>query len=328
MAMIFGRFGLRVKWVAVLLPLVTVAFIFQSCKSAKPVANQVSRGDDEIEKLSQFREAIRPFFQPMRVVEGDWLKSFPEEGQTFDEYRAANALKLESTQNAIDVLPVGKISDREQIAVEAAAEYLQAFYGLRTRLKPSIQLTSIPANYKRAHPTEGRVQLKTDYFLNELLPKRKEPDSAALIAFTSFDLYPGEDWNYVFGMASLDRGIGVWSLARMGDDSGPSPDNNRFVSRILKLAVHETGHMFGMRHCTKYECVMSGTNHLGETDRRPLDTCPECTAKIVWKLKYPASERYRRLEDVSLKLGFESESRLFAEKYQAVREIEVNPVRR
>ena len=35
--------------------------------------------------------------------------------------------------------------------------------------------------------------------------------------------------------------------------------------------MHETGHMFSMRHCTKYECLMSGTNHMGETDRRPLE---------------------------------------------------------
>src|SRR3712207_7363776 len=37
--------------------------------------------------------------------------------------------------------------------------------------------------------------------------------------------------------------------------------------RTLKIAAHETGHMFSVRHCTKYECVMNGSNHLGETDR-------------------------------------------------------------
>jgi archaemetzincin len=59
--------------------------------------------------------------------------------------------------------------------------------------------------------------------------------------------------------------------------------------------MHETGHMFGMRHCTKYECLMSGTNHLAETDRRPLDNCPQCMAKVAWAMNYDTVERYKNL---------------------------------
>ena len=59
--------------------------------------------------------------------------------------------------------------------------------------------------------------------------------------------------------------------------------------------MHETGHMFSMRHCTKYECLMSGTNHIAETDRRPLDNCPECMAKVAWAMKYDPVERYNAL---------------------------------
>ena len=46
-------------------------------------------------------------------------------------------------------------------------------------------------------------------------------------------------------------------------------------NQLKGVIAHETGHMFSMRHCTKYECLMSGTNHLNETDRRPIDACPE-----------------------------------------------------
>src|SRR5690606_25214957 len=107
------------------------------------------------------------------------------------------------------------------------------------------------------------------------------------------DLFPNESMNYVFGQASFDARVGVWSLARLDDNAS----YDKFLRRTLKIAAHETGHMFSMRHCIKYECLMSGTNHLGETDRRPIDACPECTAKICWLSDISAADRYRKLAE-------------------------------
>jgi predicted Zn-dependent protease len=44
----------------------------------------------------------------------------------------------------------------------------------------------------------------------------------------------------------------------------------RFRRRTLKIAIHETGHMFGMRHCTLFDCGMNGANHQDEADRHPI----------------------------------------------------------
>ena len=57
-----------------------------------------------------------------------------------------------------------------------------------------------------------RRQVKTGYFLNEVLPGLLPNNAAALIAFTNDDLYPDESMNYVFGQASFDRRVGIWSL--------------------------------------------------------------------------------------------------------------------
>lgn len=84
--------------------------------------------------------------------------------------------------------------------------------------------------------------------------------------------------------------------------------------------MHETGHMFTMLHCTKYECLMSGSNHLGETDRRPVDVCPECMAKIAWAMKYQPNERYRKLSKFWKEQGFAELSEEFAAKEIAVTE--------
>jgi len=65
--------------------------------------------------------------------------------------------------------------------------------------------------------------------------------------------------------------------------------------RAIKLALHETGHMLGLRHCTAYRCGMNGTNNLQETDRCPLAFCPVCEEKLWWALGLDPQRRYEPL---------------------------------
>ena len=138
-------------------------------------------------------------------------------------------------------------------------------------------------------------------------------DAAAVIALTNEDLFPEDTTNYVFGQASLENRVGVWSLERLGQNA----DYDTFLRRTLKIAAHETGHMFSMKHCTKYECVMSGTNYLGETDSRPIDACPECMAKICWLSNTSPKDRYDRLAAFCRKYGMTKEAEDFTRKSAA-----------
>jgi archaemetzincin len=45
---------------------------------------------------------------------------------------------------------------------------------------------------------------------------------------------------------------------------------------------HEVGHLLGIRHCVFALCLMNGSNHLGEGERRPLQLCPLDTKK--WRM--------------------------------------------
>jgi archaemetzincin len=53
--------------------------------------------------------------------------------------------------------------------------------------------------------------------------------------------------------------------------------------------------MFGIRHCVYYECVMNGSNHLQESDSRPLELCVVCLRKLQSNIKFDILERYKRL---------------------------------
>jgi archaemetzincin len=52
--------------------------------------------------------------------------------------------------------------------------------------------------------------------------------------------------------------------------------------RTLHVAIHETGHMFGIKHCIGFECCMNGSNSLFELDRQENRMCHECLAKVCW----------------------------------------------
>lgn len=103
-----------------------------------------------------------------------------------------------------------------------------------------------------------------------------------MLGLTATDLWPGQGWNFVFGQASLSERVGVWSLYRYGDPAAGDEERLLCLRRTLKVAGHETGHMFGLPHCTAYECGMNGSNHTEEMDSRPLAFCAQCAAKLWW----------------------------------------------
>jgi archaemetzincin len=107
----------------------------------------------------------------------------------------------------------------------------------------------------------------------------------------------------------------VWSLRRLGD---PELEPKTFLRRMLKIAMHETGHMFGIRHCTRFDCGMNGANHQDEADGQPMWFCPEEEMKIWWGFGVEPAERYRRLAEFSATKGLEHEADFWRLSEQAV----------
>ena len=128
---------------------------------------------------------------------------------------------------------------------------------------------------------EETYGLKTDYSrilepLDEAYnPRRDQYDASILLRYLiqnkerdlalwviDKDLYC-ENMNFIFGYASIGQGA-ILSIYRL--DS---------IELIQKEAIHEIGHVMGLRHC-KNDCVMQFSNSLAEARLKPMTLCERC----------------------------------------------------
>lgn len=305
---------LRFGWVLFLfmLPVSCLRVEQSAVNSAPPAKQTISPPAD----LQESMKAVEAFFKPMtKHGPDDWLASHTESGQTFEEYLNENPTLPTVERNAIYIQPLGTFTSKQNRIIRSTAEGLEAFYGLPVNMLPTKTFAPKLADKDfRIHGYPIRRQIKTGYILNEILAPALPRNAAALIALTSEDLFPDDSMNFVFGQASFDARVGVWSLFRLAEDADPKT----FLLRTVKIAAHETGHMFSIRHCTKYECVMSGSNHIVETDSHPLDACPECMAKIAWLSHVAPVERYKTLAAFCRRHGLKTEADEFERKAAAL----------
>ncbi|WP_299455188.1 archaemetzincin [uncultured Microscilla sp.] len=225
----------------------------------------------------------------------DWLTLHKETGQSFKQYSVLARKTKKNTANIFYIQPIGKFNDKQQEILQLTGKYLNIFYQLPVRFLPLISPQEIPAHARRKNPHTKQPQVLSTYLLSEVLKKNFPKDAALVIGFTSEDLYPAPQWNFVFGQASLSDKVGVWSMSRFGDPS-LTANYNLCLLRTFKTATHETGHMLGIYHCIAYHCNMGGSNHLQELDKKPVWFCPECLTKICWKQDIDPAKRYKDLE--------------------------------
>ena len=237
--------------------------------------------------------AFSPIAAPLA---DDWLAQHAEAGQTFDQYLRGRPNRPGPGRRTIYLEPIGAA---RAASIEVLADFARAHFQLPVEVLPAIDLEETGARVRDRG--EYRQLLAPDVLAH--LKTRLPRDAYCLIGLTATDLYPEESWNFVFGMATLRERVGVYSTARYQpsfygeEDQYPSPE--RWVlRRSMKVMAHEIGHMFGMEHCTFYECVMNGSNHLEETDRRPAHLCPVCLRKLHYAVGFDPARRYRDLERV------------------------------
>jgi archaemetzincin len=274
-----------------------VALLGYACRTTTAPPDSIPpAAEGEVEGLRALSKRLRPLQAKLPEPEpGDWLASHEESGQTFEEWLGADPMTARAERRVIYVQPLGEMSDTQRRVVDLSARFLGLYFQLPVKVLEPLADSVVPAGHQRNHPRWGMRQLHSVYILDEVLRPRLPADAAALIAFTAIDLYPEESWNFVFGQASLQHRVGVWSIYRKGDPDASPLEFRRVLARTLRTATHETGHMFSIHHCTAYSCNLCGSNSLQESDRHPLQLCAECLPKVLFATQADASARYEEL---------------------------------
>ncbi|MFQ5806076.1 MAG: archaemetzincin [Phycisphaerae bacterium] len=268
------------------------------------------------------RRALTPADDFERIPEpgpSDWLANHPEEGQTFEGFVRSHPNRPDKKRGKLYLQPLGEFDlrapgesgKRQTLPLDRLQQFAAAFFMTDVEVLPAVSLAESGVATRR-NPYTGNTQVLTGDILR-LLRKKLPDDAYALLGITMVDLYPSESWNFVFGQASLRHRVGVYSFTRYdprfyGDEPGKDWQT-LMLRRSCKVLAHETAHMFGVKHCIYFHCLMNGSNHLGESDARPLHLCPVDLRKLHHSVGFDVVERYRRLREFCKEVDFGDEAR-------------------
>lgn len=112
------------------------------------------------------------------------------------------------------------------------------------------------------------------------LERTCDPD-ARILGVATRDLFVPV-LTFVFGEAQLDGNCAVVSTARLRDEFYGLPAREDLLRlRLIKEAVHELGHTFGLRHCPDWRCVMTSSHAVERIDVKEADFCPKCRKTVA-----------------------------------------------
>ncbi len=235
------------------------------------------------------------------------MREHPEAGQTFDAFVKSRRNTPNARRNKIILQPLGNFHVHRSPSLEILQEYASAYFALKVKIRSPLDISYSEVT-TRTNPITGNRQILAGDVL-ALLRQHILTSDFCILAITMEDLYPDPWWNFVFGQASFWERIGVFSFARYdpafyGERRG-ADYQELLLRRSCKVLVHETAHMFFLQHCIFFKCVLNGSNHLQESDSRPLSLCPVCLRKLQYSIGFDVVDRYRRLLRLYRKIGFD-----------------------
>jgi archaemetzincin len=168
-------------------------------------------------------------------------------------------------------MALSTLDETEEDVLEAIRSALEEQFPVSVRRTPAPPL---PA----AGWDEKRRQYSAPAVLESLLRSNSSADKH--LAITKADLFIPM-LTFVYGQAQLGGKGALVSLARLRQEFYSLPPNARLLaSRARKEAVHETGHLFGLVHCSADQCAMRLSTNISQLDRKGEGLCLACAARV------------------------------------------------
>jgi archaemetzincin len=158
--------------------------------------------------------------------------------------------------------------------LEHLAAALARAFRTRCQIRPELFDVSFAWDAKRQQHYSTAVLQR--------LERASDPD-VRVLGVTACDLFVPV-LTFVFGEAQLEGNCAVVSFARLQEEVYGMPARPELLrERLLKEAVHELGHTFGLRHCGDWECVMTSSHAVERLDVKSSAFCAKC-GKAVFEM--------------------------------------------
>jgi len=180
----------------------------------------------------------------------------------------------------IAVLPLGRVGED---ILRVVADSLQGILRLPVDLRE-------PMPIPQGTFMDSRNQYNA-MGLIKYLDKELAHSSLKILGITSNDIC-NPILTYVFGEAYMGGHSAVMSSARLKTGLLGEPiSREHFLDRVVKVAIHEIGHTFNLRHCHTDRCVMRASNTLMELDEKLNYLCDYCEIFLFDSLKQTLKEQ-------------------------------------
>ncbi len=166
---------------------------------------------------------------------------------------------------SIYILPLGEI-DQEILA--AIKTELTIIFQVPTKILATV-----------TNPAYAYEPKRCQYYSTKILKEISEQlpgDGIKILGITEVDLCTPV-LTFVFGEAQLDGKAAIISLSRLRQEFYKLPNNMKIlINRVIKEAIHELGHTFGLVHCSDSQCVICFSPNVLSVDHKGHNFCPLC----------------------------------------------------
>jgi archaemetzincin len=185
-------------------------------------------------------------------------------------------------KKTISLLKIGEIDPGILIILKKNLKWFFKKYKVKVEIH-SEQLPLLESEKEPEHNNYNATQIKKRF------SNIKNENYFCILGVTDTDLFTRFTRN-IFGVADLRTnesvGRALISIYRLKEEPYRKENIAQFELRILKEAIHELGHTFGLEHCEN-QCVMLKSHKIEDVNRKPYDFCDICQKKVVNYLKRP-----------------------------------------
>jgi archaemetzincin len=178
-------------------------------------------------------------------------------------------------QICIGVAPFGEVPDA---ALQGVAAFIRTHLHLEAHLLAPFQNPANAYDQKRGQ-YNAAIILKTF----KSMPFDEGLDK--VIGVMNVDLFI-PIFTHVLGEANEGGRYALASLYRLNRaPNRVSASMDQVIERLIKVAIHELGHLFNLGHCMNKHCLMHYSGNLDDLDATTLTFCGYCSEFLAYSIR-------------------------------------------